>query len=120
MNKKVLVLKNKLRTLLCFFILQMFSSFFTIQNKLQNLDSLFFCLSCLHSNNCLTTFLYFSKQGAEKEDETAEDAQEEDVEDIEHEEEENEAEEEANDDMQENDEETALIDELGNYFINQN
>ena len=113
MNKKVLVLKNKLRALLCFFILQMFSSFFTIQ-------SLFFCLSCLHSNNCLITFLYFSKQGAEKEDETAEDAQEEDVEDIEHEEEENEAEEEANDDMQENDEETALIDELGNYFINQN
>ena len=91
-----------------------------IQNKLQNLDNLFFCLSCLHSNNCLITFLYFSKQGAEKEDETAEDAQEEDVGDIEHDEEENEAEEEANDDMQENDEETALIDELGNYFINYN
>ena len=80
----------------------------------------FFCLSCLHSNNCLITFLYFSKQGAEKEDETAEDAQEEDVGDIEHEEEENEADEEANDDMQENDEETALIDELGNYFKNWN
>ena len=115
MNKKVLFLKNKLRTLLCFFILQSADVFEFLHNSVS-----FFCLSCLHSNNCLITFLYFSKQGAEKEDETAEDAQEEDVEDIEHEEEENEAEEEANDDMQENDEETALIDELGNYFINQN
>ena len=66
----------------------------------------------LRSHSCLFTFLLYFKQGAEKEDETAEDAQEEDLED-EQEVEENEAEEEANDD--ENDEETALIDELGNF-----
>ena len=113
MNKKLFFKKTN-------FVLYCISIYCRCLRVSSQFSLFFFCLSCLHSNNCLITFLYFSKQGAEKEDETAEDAQEEDVGDIEHEEEENEAEEEANDDMQENDEETALIDELGNYFKNWN